>query len=156
MLNGRHCASCTENRISEMNAFEPYVFPFYCMAAKGGWSPKDLGAKLNAFAISCHMTTLSIKRLNKVSNDPRRIYDLIGTSPLLSTVIICQLKFPWPHFAQGEGRTRQHLRVVWASNWRTPPRRLYKSFSSQVRDRPILRGWHRAHSAKTEPVGDNS
>ena len=24
---------------------------------------------------------------------PRRIYDLTGTSPLLSTVIICQLKF---------------------------------------------------------------
>lgn len=39
------------------------------------------------------MTTLSIKRLNKVLNDPRRIYDLSGTSPLLSTVIICQLKF---------------------------------------------------------------
>ena len=38
MLNGRHRASCTENRKTEMNetnAFEPHVFPFYCMAAKG-------------------------------------------------------------------------------------------------------------------------
>ena len=58
-----------------------------------------MGAKLNAFAISCYMIILNIKRPDKVSNaattpppPTRRINDLTGTIPLLSTVISRQLK----------------------------------------------------------------
>ena len=62
------------------------------MAAKSaGIITKDMGEKLNAFATSCYMIMLNSNRPDKVSNE--RIYDLTGTSPLLSMVISRQLKF---------------------------------------------------------------
>ena len=59
------------------------------MAAKSEQS--QVGAKLNALAVLCHMIILNIKRLDSVSNN--RIYDLTGTSHLLLAVISRQLKF---------------------------------------------------------------
>ena len=65
------------------------VFSSHYMAAKSEQS--QVGAKLNALAVSCYRIILNIKRLDNVSND--RIYDLTGTSHLLLAVISRQLKF---------------------------------------------------------------
>ena len=110
------------------------VFSSHYMAAKSEQS--QVGAKLNALAVSCYRIILNIKRLDNVSND--RIYDLTGTSHLLLAVISRQLKFLC-HILPTEKDELANIYPLYElppspppANWRRPPGRPHKSFSSQA------------------------
>ena len=100
------------------------------MAAKSEQS--QVGAKLNALAVSCCRIIFNIKRLDSVSND--RIYDLTGTSHLLLAVISRQLKF-LGHILPTEKDELANIYPLYELP--PPPRektpgRQHKSFSSQA------------------------
>lgn len=74
----------------------------------------------------------NIKHLDKVSND--RSYGLTGTSPLLMTVILQQLKFLGHILRMEKDETPNIYMLYEPSHEKSPSERPWRSFSCQVRE----------------------
>ena len=90
------------------------------------------GCETECFATSWYRIMLNIKRLEKVSND--RIYDHISTSPLLSTVILRQLKF-FSHILRMEKDEPANIYALHdPSHRKRSPGRPRRSFLGQIQE----------------------
>ena len=93
---------------------------------------KFMDAKLNAFATSCYRTMLNMKRLDNVLN--AKNFYLTGTSPLLSMVMLRQLKFLGHILRMEKDEPANNCALYEPSHGKRPPGRPRRFFPHQVQE----------------------